>query len=95
MAAKAFLIGLLFVTSPSPTGLPAQDRECTKRTVPVGVVDLTGISLGASARQDTEDAGAEGGGLGRAWLGVTSRFQGLPEERKGFLDPGRCPISVN
>jgi hypothetical protein len=39
MPAKTFLIALLFVTSPNLANLPGQDSGCTRRTVPVGVVD--------------------------------------------------------
>ena len=39
MVSKTFLITLLFVTSLNPTNLPGQDNGCTRRTVPVSVVD--------------------------------------------------------
>jgi hypothetical protein len=39
MASKTFLIPFLFVTCLNPTGLPAQDSACTRRTVAVDVVD--------------------------------------------------------
>jgi hypothetical protein len=39
MPSKTFLIALLFVTSLNLTNLPGQDGGCTRRTVPVGVVD--------------------------------------------------------
>ena len=39
MASRTFLIALLFVTSLNVTNLPGQDSGCTRRTIPVGVVD--------------------------------------------------------
>lgn len=39
MAHVTFLVALLLVTSLGLTNLPAQDNGCTRRTVPVGVVD--------------------------------------------------------
>jgi hypothetical protein len=39
MVSKTFLIALLFVTSLNPTNLLGQDSGCTRRAVPVGVVD--------------------------------------------------------
>jgi hypothetical protein len=39
MVFKTFLIALLIITSLNPTNLPGQDSGCTRRTVPVSVVD--------------------------------------------------------
>jgi hypothetical protein len=39
MTPKIFVIALLFVVSLNLTNLPGQDSGCTRRTVPVGVVD--------------------------------------------------------